>query len=151
MAAAISASAADSSQIAKNFLVAPIGAIRTADITGASEWGAGLDVGYKVNPFVSLHVANLTFEGDSWGGLLVDETDLYAKAKFTKFSTDSFTLFGIAGGQRDWVEEDWGFGVGLGASLNFNKHVSLSVDYSLRAWFNRDKDSLARVALNFSF
>lgn len=135
-----------------NVTLSPVAAIRTADIDGRSTFGAGADLGLGLNKFVSLHVVNLAFEKpDQWAGSVVDETDIYAKAKFTKFSNDTVTLYGIAGGQRDWHTEDWGFGVGLGASLNFSKRVSLSADYSLRAWFNRDKDSLARALLNISF
>lgn len=135
--------------------LAPIGAIKTAGFSGASQWGAGLDLGVSVNPFVSIHVANLAFEGpkgqDSFGGLLVDETDILVKAKISRFSTDSFGIYGIGGANRNWDTQDWGFSVGLGAELAFNKHLSLIADYSLRAWFNHPKDSLGRAGINFSF
>ena len=122
MAAAITVSAADNKSASwlSSVTVAPVGAIKTADITGASQWGAGLDLGANVNPFVSLHVVNLSFEGpgqsslydkktkenisagqDAWGGRLVDETDLLVKAKIARFSTESFSVYAIGGGLRD--------------------------------------------------
>lgn len=173
MAAAIAftASAAEkkSGSWIDGITIAPVGAVRTADITGASEWGAGLDLGVKVNPFVSLHVVNLSFEGQghskeyseekleyttgphSWGGSVIDETALLAKAKISRFSNETFSLYAIGGGQRDWEADDWGFSAGAGVELAFNKRLSLAADYSLRAWFNRDKDSLLRAMVNLSF
>lgn len=71
-AIAFSASAADTNKAATattvtswidHIAVAPLGAVRTSDLNGRSEWGAGLDLGVGVNPFVSIHVVNLAFEG----------------------------------------------------------------------------------------
>jgi len=167
MATAITVSAAEKSWL-NGVTLSPVGAIKMHDITGSSEWGTGLDLGVKVNPFVSLHVVNLAFEGKghstaktsdgltttgphSWGGSVIDETALLVKAKIARFSTESFSLYGIGGGLREWGEDDWGFSAGAGVELAFNKRFSIAADYSLRAWFNRDKDALARALLNFSF
>lgn len=166
MAAAITVSAADSWY--SNLSLAPVGALKTENIDGPSQWGAGLDIGYKVNDFVSLHAVNLSFEGtgqtitktkkglstsgeDEWGGLLVDETAFILKADITKFKYNSFIPYFIGGGFRDWNNEDWGFSAGIGAELRLGKRVSLGGDYSLRAKFNQNKDSLARGFLNVSF
>lgn len=171
MAAATVALAADTKDTARwidSITLAPVGALKTADITGHSEWGAGVDLGVKLNPFVSLHVVNLAFEGPghttveskkgstttgphSWGGSVVDETALLAKARIARFSTETVSLYGIGGGLRDWTEDDWGFSAGAGVELAFSKRFSLAADYSLRAWFNRDKDSLLRALVNISF
>lgn len=164
--------AADGSWI-NGVTLAPVGALRTAGITGSSEWGAGIDLGAKVNPFVSLHVVNLSFEGngdsttiktehgsatresDAWGGRLVDETDILVKAKIARFSTESFSLYGIGGGVRDWNGERWGVSVGAGMELAFNKHLSLGADYSVRPYFKAvngsSKDSLLRALVNITF
>jgi hypothetical protein len=138
--------------------IAPIGAIKTRDFVGASQYGAGLDIGFNVNKFVSIHIANLSFEGADaqWGGLAVDETDILVKAKLARFADESFSIYGIAGAASDWDTRRWGMSAGVGVELSLSKHFSLAADYSLRAWFegnkiNSSSDSLARAMVNFSF
>ena len=160
--------------------VAPVGVIKTAHLDGPSQWGAGLDLGVGINPFVSLHVINLSFEGDaeakaqgtkpkvqgkkgtggtsaggedSWGGLLVDETDLQIDAKISRFSNESFSLHLVSGGQYDWNSKDYGINAGLRVELAFNKTVSVSAGYSIRTWFKGETrvDSLASAQVSISF
>lgn len=131
--------------------VSPYGVVRWPNVTDAPEYGAGLDVGVKVNSFVAVHVLNTAYHADNWGGSAIDETSLLVSADITKFKTESFTPYFIGGGSRDWERSDWGFQAGLGARINFNKHVSVGADYSLRAWFNNDKDGVLRGYLQASF
>ncbi len=132
--------------------VAPVGALKTAEINGESQWGAGVDVGLTLNKFVSLHVVNLAYESDNeWRGGTVDETAVNVEAKLSKFSTESFSPYFIGGGVRSWEHEDWGFTAGLGVKLQFTKNFSLGGDYSLRAWFDGPEDSLARGYLQLTF
>lgn len=130
--------------------VAPVAALRTENITGASTFGAGLDIGYDINKFVSIHSASLAFE--DWRGGAIDETSLYGKAKLVKFAKESLHLYGVGGVVRDWSDEAWATSVGLGAELRLSKNLSLGADYSIRAWFSdREKDSLARALINIRF
>lgn len=160
--------------------LAPVGAIRTVDLNGHSEWGFGLDVGVAVNPFVSLHVVNLAFEGPghsrssnqdeggtghnsvrttgphSWGGTAIDETDLLVKAVISPWSTEKLSVYALAGGVHTWGNNHrWGLSAGGGVSLNFNKAFSLAGDYSVRMY---DKpvdgsslDGLVRALVSISF
>lgn len=135
-----------------SFTVAPVVAIQTAGIIGESQLGAGLDLGVGVNKFVSIHATALTYENENWKNGVVDESELYGKAKFVSYAKEAFSVYGKGGVVRQWTEDDWGFGVGLGSELRFNKNVSLAADYTIRAWFNgSEKDSLARLLVNFSF
>ena len=139
-----------SASILDEITVAPVAALRTEGITGASTFGAGLDIGYDINKFVSIHSASLAFE--DWRGGAIDETSLYGKANFVKFAKESFQLYGIGGFVRDWGDEAWATSVGLGAELKLSKNISAGADYSIRAWFSdRDKDSLARALVSVSF
>lgn len=154
--------------------VSTVGAIKTEHLDGPSQWGAGLDIGASVNPFVSLHVVNLSFEGpvqtttqqktkggfktvttgeDPWRGLLVDETDVQIDAKLSRFSNESFSLHLVSGGQYDWNDKDYGINAGLRLVFDFNKHVGISAGYSIRTWFKGDThvDSLATAQLGLSF
>jgi hypothetical protein len=157
MAAAITVSAADETKtsILDGITVSTVGVIKTDHLDGPSQWGAGLDLGKAINPFVSLHVVNLSFEGtkENWGGLLVDETDLQVDAMLSSFSKEKFSLHLVAGGQTQWVDNDYGINAGLRADLALNKHLSLSAGYSIRTWFKSETrvDSLASLALNLKF
>jgi hypothetical protein len=158
----------------ESFSVAPVGALKTEHLDGPSQWGAGFDIGYKVNLFVSVHVLNLSFEGpgktttshetkhgfetfttgeDRWGGLLVDETDVQVDAKIAKFSGETFSLHLVGGAQTDWNDNNWGVNVGPKLALDFNKNLGVSVGYSVRTWFKGQTmvDSLATAQFNISF
>lgn len=169
MAAAITVSAAETNTTGTatwidNLSLAPVGAIRTVDLNEESEWGMGLDIGYLVNPFVSLHVVNLAFEGPghsrsevsnneggtvhggsrttgphSWGGTAIDETDLLVKAIISPFSTEKLSVYALAGGVHTWGDNQrWGLSAGGGLSYNFNQTFSLAGDYSVRMFHEPD-------------
>jgi opacity protein-like surface antigen len=154
--------------------VAPVGAIKTEHLDGPSQWGAGLDVGYRVNPFVSIHVVNLAFEGpgqvvhhgskknekwdevyttgpNSWGGSAIDETLIQVDSKISSLSKEKFSLHLVGGAQTDWNDNNWGVNVGLRAVWDFNKRVGLSAGYDIRTWLKGETrvDSLASASLNF--
>lgn len=175
MAAGI-ASAADTntSTIARwidSITVAPVGAIRAIDLNGRSEYGAGVDLGVRVNPFVSIHVVNLAFEGpgqtvqddgrttgpNSWGGTAVDETDILVRAIISPFSSEKISVYALAGGVHTWGEDQrWGLSAGGGVELRLNKTFSVAGDYSVRMFSEADAngsslDGLARVLVNLRF
>lgn len=184
MAAGI-ASAAETNTIStatwiNSLSIAPVGAIRTVDLNEESEWGMGIDVGYAVNPFVSLHVVNLAFEGPghsststkdegntkhgsrttgphSWGGTAIDETDLLVKAVISPLSTDKLSVYALAGGVHTWGDNHrWGLSAGGGVSINFNQTFSLAGDYSVRMFHEPDDigsslDSLIRALVSINF
>jgi hypothetical protein len=147
--------AADAKSTARfidSITVAPVAAIKSADITGQTTLGAGLDLGASVNPFVSVHATALGFETEKWRTGVVDESEFYGKARLARFRNEAFALYGKGGAVRDWQESLWGFAVGAGAELRLNKSVGIAADYSLRAWFkDREKDALARALVNVSF
>lgn len=193
MAAAITVSAAEtpktSTDTAKSIKaesswinsvsVAPVGAIKTQNIDSKSQWGAGVDLSYAVNPYVSIHVLNLGFEGygqstepvtkdgkhtgdtittgeEPWHGPAVDETDVLVKANISTFSTEKFKPYFIGGGLYDWNLNSFGFSAGLGVELYFNRSFSIAGDYSLRAMFKDDaygssKNSLGTLKLVYTF
>lgn len=130
--------------------VAPVAALKTENITGTSTFGAGLDLGYNVNKFVSIHASSLAFE--DWRGGVVDETEVFGKANFVRFAGEAVQLYGKGGFVRDWGDEAWATSVGLGAELKLSKNIAVGADYSIRAWFSeREKDSLARALVSVSF
>jgi hypothetical protein len=136
--------------------LAPVGAVQTANLNGESQWGAGVDLGYKVNNFVGIHVVNLAFEGRNsceqpWGGSVVDETDLLIRADITKWKINTFTPYFIGGGLYDWNRDAFGLSVGLGGQINFTKNVGLGADYSIQFLEEGTKQSLIKAYLGFSF
>lgn len=152
LATVVGVAPARSASILEDITVAPVAALQTENIVGESRFGAGLDLGFDVNPYVSIHGTAIGYETGQWGGSVVDESELYGRANFVKFKNETFVLYGKGGVQRDWQESLWGFGVGAGAELRLSKNVALGADYTVRAWFKeRDKDSLARALVQFSF
>lgn len=149
------AKAADASASARfidSITVAPVAVLKGSEFTGEHTLGAGIDVGFGVNKFVSIHVANYGYEADGWRTSVVDETEVYGKANFARFANESFLLYGKGGATRDWQAQEWAMGVGLGAQLNINKSISLASDYTINASFgNQPKYSVARALVQFSF
>lgn len=140
-----------SNRFVDRLTLAPVAALRTAGLDGSSTFGAGLDAGVGINPFVSLHGAAYTYETDDWRSSAVDEAELYGRANFARFADESFVLYGKGGVGYEFNERDFGFGVGVGAEVSFTKHLSAGADYTIRAWFDREKDDLARVFVAGSF
>ena len=137
---------------AADISVAPIAVLKGSGITGDHTLGAGIDIGLGVNKFVSIHIANTGYETEGWKGSAVDETEVYGKANFAKFANESFLLYGKGGATRDWQNESWAMGVGLGAQYNFNKSISLASDYTINASFgNQPKYSVIRGLVQWSF
>jgi hypothetical protein len=137
-----------------NVVLTPVGVLKTKNFVSRSTWGAGLDLGYRVNSAISLHTVAISYDSpDNWRGATVDETDLLLRVRISPLSTDSFSLYGLGSGQRDWTTHSWGLGLGLGASFSLSKNLSLIGDYSIRSWFSSSsrKDSLARFGLALSF
>jgi hypothetical protein len=135
--------------------VSTVGAVKTEHLDGPSQWGAGLDIGANLNPFVGIHIVNLSFEGadHQWGGLAVDETELLVDAKLSRFSNENFSLHLVSGGQWDWNDHDYGINAGLKVELALNKTLAVSAGYSIRTWFKGQTrvDSLATAAITASF
>ena len=131
--------------------VSPLGAIRGAEITGRNDWGFGLDLGVPINRYASLHLVNLAYEDHDWRTSAIDDTALNLEYQFKGFSTDSFSPYATFGSVHSWSQDDWGFSFGLGAKFKFNEYFSAGADYSLRAWFDTEEDSLARFYLQISY
>jgi hypothetical protein len=144
--------ASTSARFVDSITVAPVAVLKGSEFTGNHTLGAGIDIGFGVNDFVSIHVANYGFETDGWRSGVVDETEIYGKANFARFANESFVLYGKGGATRDWQAQGWAMGVGLGAQLNLSKSISLASDYTINASFgNQPKYSVARALVQFSF
>lgn len=132
--------------------VAPVAVLQSEGINGTSTFGTGLDLGIGINKYVSIHGAAYGFETDAWRGGVVDEAEIYGKAKFASFYKQALTLTGKGGAVYDPAGEDYAIAVGAGLDLAINETWTLGADYSIRAWFNgREKDSLLRGFVQLSF
>lgn len=147
------AHAAEGKSILSEISVSAVGAYQQAEFThGPGQWGAGVDLSLPVNPFVSLRLRNLAYEGDgTWGDSVIDETALYGRADFKPTKSDKFFLFGVGGGSRHWDRDDWSLGLGLGAEYRFTKNVSVNIERDIRAYFKGSRDWLTTAAINIKF
>lgn len=132
------------------FSVGAIGAFRTERLTHETTLGAGLDAGWQLNRRVSLHGSVVGYETGDWGGLMVDESEVYARAQLWRSTGGGLELYAKGGGARDWERERWGMSAGLGAEWRLSRVVGLGVDYSVRMWAKDGPlDGLLRTSLNF--
>lgn len=131
--------------------VSPQAVLRTANVTGASDFGGGVDIGYNLNNTVSLHIQNTAYETDDWRGSVVDETSLLCRADFIRDSHERFVVYGLGGFDWDWERDAWGLGVGLGIGIRLSKNVEIGPSYRVRFHEDGDKDGLATAALSLRF
>lgn len=134
-----------------NISVSPYAAVTHHNITDGESWGAGLDVGLGINPYVSIHALNVTYSDNDWRSSAIDETSVLVKARLIRNASETLSLYGLAGGDRQWTSDDWAFGAGLGIELRVSKHVSVTADTRIRSWFNAEEDLQTRAALNIRF
>lgn len=145
------ANAAEPKSFLANISVSPYAAIQHENITDGENYGAGIDIGVGINKFVSLHVLNTAYSTDHWGNSAIDETSVLAKFRLVRNASETLSLYGLGGGDRDWNSDDWAFGTGLGVELRITKAISLGVDSRIRAWFKGEKDLQTRGMVNISF
>lgn len=135
-----------------NISVSPYAAVTHHNITDGESYGAGVDIGLGINKFVSLHALAIGYSDNDWRGNAVDEASLLCKARLVRNASETLSLYGIGGADRDFATADWAIGVGLGVELRLAKHVSLFGDSRVRAWFSERKEDLqTRAGINFSF
>jgi hypothetical protein len=141
--------------ILEDVYVAPVGVYKIPNIHDTGEWGAGLELGMKLNKSVSLGLLNTSYAGDNlWkedSGILVDETSAIVHADLFSNANKTLTLVGVGSGNRDWNAQDWGFGVGLGIRAQLSKSISLGVESQIRAWFKQDKDLFNTASIKWEF
>jgi hypothetical protein len=151
--------------------VAPVGAMRHLNApNGDVRYGAGLEVGVPVNPFISINFINLAYSeepsasisrdtkhgrvvrgvDDGWGGSAIDHTLLQAKGRLCRVC-EPFNLYGKAGGSRDWVNDDWGLNAGLGLEYSFSKRISAGAESVLELWDKQKRDVLTLIKLQYKF
>ena len=80
---------------------------------------------------------------------------MLGKFRLVRNANETFSLYGLAGGDRDWGRDDWALSVGGGVQLKVHKNVSLFADSRLRAWLNanddKSKDIATRAGISLSF
>lgn len=130
--------------------IAPVGVIAYPDVTGKREYGVGLNLGYAVNKNVSLNATALGFESpDRFRGEAVDELD--ATAKFDLLKASKLTVYGVAGGSRQFHTDDWAVDVGGGARFNFTEYVSVFGQYTFQVWVKEGAAAQVQAGLSYQF
>lgn len=134
-----------------NISVSPYAAVVHHNISDGESYGAGVALGLGINKFVSLELGATSFSDNDWRGSAVDEASLLVKARLVHNANETLSLYGLAGGDRQFEADDWAFGAGLGVELRLAKNVSLFGDSRIRSWFNGRDDLITRAGVNFSF
>lgn len=114
-------------------------------------YGAGVSAGVQLNKYVTLGLSLISYEDGNWGGSAIDETPLSIRADLLKSDNGKLRLFGIGSGVRDWANDDWGFGVGLGVRLDLTKNFYLESSAQVRAFIHQDKDLYVPFGIGYRF
>lgn len=143
--------AAEQQNLLESITWSAVGAVKHVDITDHADVGAGVAVGLPINKYVDLRTIALSYEDKNWGGSAIDELGVGIKVNLVKGLQEKLHLYGTGTGYRDFENEDWRFGTGLGLQYNFTKNFNAGVGTEIRAGFKERKDLLTTGSLNFKF
>lgn len=137
-----------------NISVSPYAAVVHDGINDGESYGAGLALGLGINEFASIELSATTFSDNDWRDEAIDETAVLGRFRLVKNASETFSLYGLAGGDRDWGRDDWALSVGAGVQLRVHENVSLFADSRLRAWLNgndgKTKDLATRAGISIT-
>ncbi len=138
-----------------NISVSPYATVVHDNISDGESYGAGIALSLGINPFVSIELTATTYSDNDWRDDAIDETAVLGRFRIVKNKNETFSLYGIAGGDRDWGRDDWALSAGAGVQLRVHKNVALFADSRLRAWLNgnegKTKDLATRAGIGFNF
>lgn len=138
-----------------NISVSPYATIVHDNISDGESYGTGIALGLGINKFVSIELSATTYSDNDWRDEAIDETAVLGRFRIVKNAKETVSLYGIAGGDRDWGRDDWALSAGAGVQLRIAKNVALFGDSRLRAWLNanesKSKDIATRAGVSFSF
>lgn len=141
-----------SSDFFSGVYVAPVGIIKYANLTDKPQYGAGAAVGFQLNKYVSLEGTLIGFKSpDNWGGSAIDETDVNANFDLLKAVGGKLSLYGVAGGARDWTASDWGLNIGAGLSYSPIKKVSIFGQYVYQVWKVQKQSGQIEFGFGYAF
>ena len=135
-----------------NISISPYATVVHDGIGDGESYGTGIALGLGVNKFVSIELSATTYSDNDWRDEAVDESAVLGKFRLVKNAKESFSLYGIAGGDRDWGRDDWALSVGGGIQWKLHDNFALFGDSRLRAWLNandgKSKDIMTRVGVS---
>lgn len=135
--------------------VSPYGTIVHDGIGDGESYGAGLALGLHVNAYVSIELSATTYSDNDWRDEAIDESAVLGRFRLVRNAAETVSIYGLAGGDRDWGRHDWALSVGGGIQLKLHERIALFADSRIRAWFNghddKTKDIATRAGVGFSF
>lgn len=152
---ALQAQGAEPKSYLDNISVSPYATVVHHGITDGESYGAGLALSLGVNKFVSIDLTATTYSDNDWRDEAIDESAILGRFRLVRNAAETVSLYGIAGGDRDWGRDDWALSAGAGVQLRVHQNVALFADSRLRAWLNgsdgKTKDLATRAGVSFSF
>lgn len=138
LAIAIPAAAAPGPIGSHNWSAETLGVVTHVNLTGPARWGAAVDLGRAVNPWVSLHARAIAYE--DFRGPTLDEGALLAKAYLLANSKQTVCL-SLAGGVN-YSFERWDVGLSAAPRLEFGitKQLSLGIESGPVFWAKESRD-----------
>ena len=144
--------AAKSSDFFSGLYIAPVGIVKYANLTDKPQYGAGLAFGFNLNKYVALDVVNIAFKTpDNWENSAIDETDLMARFSLFTAAKGKLTLYGTAGGSREWELNDWGLGIGAGLDYNIGYNIDIFGQYVYQVWKVQEQSGQVQFGIGYNF
>lgn len=147
--AVVTAAGVQGADYLSNLSIDTQGAVRHVSIDGPVQYGAGLNLNYTLNKYVTGYARALSYSDFKHSA--IDEGGLGIWATVLQSANKGLSLNVIGGVNRDFESEDWGFGLGLGPSVKLTKHLSVFAAAEVRTWIKQDKDILTTFGFNYKF
>lgn len=143
---------AEKPSLISNLSVETLGVIRHNNIHDGVTYGAGVQVGYSFNKYVTGIVGAIAYEEPNhWGGTAVDEGSLLVMATLLSSKSGGISLSAIGGAFHRFDTDDWGFGVGPRLDISLTENFGIFGQSMIQAYDKGGKALESGVGLFLTF
>ncbi len=125
--------------------------MRHVDWKGKPSYGAGVDLGYDFNHYVTGHLRAVAYEDDHWGGTAVDSGSALIEGVLFRSGNYRLALSAIGGVERDFVGEDWGLRLGPRLKARLADNFWLIFEDQAIVYIHQRKSLEAAVSVLFTW
>ena len=108
--------------------VETLGVLRYDTKSYEKTWGAGADLGVKLNDFVTGHVRAVAYETDNWRGGAVDEVSALVEARLLQSANKAVSLSAIGGVDYAIASEAYGLSAGGRLAYSFSERFKAGIE-----------------------
>lgn len=128
-----------------------LGTLRYNTSTERKDWGAGADLGLRLNRYVLGHVRAIAYSTDSWRGGAIDEGSLLIEGELLRSSNRKMVLSVIGGADRQFTDDVWGLSAGPRLRVFFSSRFSVLGELRARIFERSDLELVPTLGLSWAF